>query len=55
MNVEEQIKQLCQKMIGTKSDEEAIELARELRPLLDRRVVELRTTPDGAPAREQKY
>jgi signal transduction histidine kinase len=55
MNVEEQIKQLCQKMIGTKSDEEAIELARELRPLLDRRVVELRTTPHGAPAREQKY
>jgi signal transduction histidine kinase len=49
MNVEEQIKQLCQKMIATKSDEEAIELARELRPLLDRRVMELRTTPDGAP------
>jgi len=36
-------------MIGTKSDEEAIELARELRPLLDRRVLELRASSDGAP------
>ena len=49
MSLERQIKQLCQKMIGTKSDEEAIELARELRPLLDRRVLELRASSDGAP------
>jgi len=40
-------------MVAT--DEEAIELVRELRPLLDRRVVELRTTPHGAPAPEQEY
>jgi hypothetical protein len=53
MNVEEQIKQLCRKMMIA-TDEEAIELARELRPLLDRRVLELRTTADGVPAREQE-
>ena len=47
MNVEEQIRELCRKMTAAKSDEEAIELARELKPLLDRRVVQLRASSDG--------
>lgn len=51
MNLEEHIRRLCRSIIATNSDEEAIELVRELRPLLERRLAELCAASDGAPAR----
>jgi hypothetical protein len=50
MNLEQQIRQLCRSIIASNSDAQAIEIARELKPLLERRLVELRASSDGAPA-----
>ena len=51
MNLEQQIKQLCQEIISCESDEEALELGRALIPLLQRRVMELQAGVDGFPNR----
>jgi hypothetical protein len=51
MDLEQHIKLLCRNIISCKSDEEAIGLVRELKPLLERRVAELRAISDGAPVR----
>lgn len=51
MNLEQQIKQLCRSIIACESDEEAIALMRELRPLLQLRLAELCADSDGASPR----
>jgi hypothetical protein len=47
MNLDEEIKRLCLALIQCKSDEEEGELVRELQPLLQRRLEELRVSADG--------
>jgi hypothetical protein len=42
MNFEEQIRELCQRVVACESEEEAAELSRQMRALLHRKIEELR-------------